>query len=275
MKKNIFTLLVTSMLAGSILAGCGENEASNHVGISTEINVNTEVTVNKEGDSSLGAAQISPDIEYKETAIAFLFAKEEDIDKTLVDGSDVPNTIRENVEYTVKVNAPADLYNKGKERIGYLKEGMTIAYVQIDTEWCIIGSTDYSEIYYALAVDMMPIIEFVETTEIEAEIESANVMSERAKEYFEKIRQGVADVNKEREAFAKEHPDVPYTEIIEAGSFDGMECLGTVAGSYDNERGPEDIVDAIIYENNGNNTQYYLEYIKETENYVEFKLYVK
>ena len=182
MKNRILKLLTLTMLIGTLLVGCGGKETS------IEANNGNSTSASTEANFSDNIAKIDKDIEYTETAIAFLIANESDIDKSMVDGTDVPNTTRENVEYMVRVNASVDLYNKGKEKIGYLKDGMTIAYVQIDNEWCIAASTDYTEFYYALAADIVPVVEIVEESASETVNngkESSEVSTEEPLEYTE------------------------------------------------------------------------------------------
>ena len=182
MKNRFLKLLTLTMLIGTLLVGCGGKETS------IEANNGNSTSASTEANFSDNIAKIDKDIEYTETAIAFLIANESDIDKSMVDGTDVPNTTRENVEYTVRVNASVDLFNKGKERIGYLKDGMTIAYVQIDNEWCIAASTDYTEFYYALAADIVPVVEIVEESASETVNngkESSEVGTEEPLEYTE------------------------------------------------------------------------------------------
>ena len=65
---------------------------------------------------------------------------------------------------------------------------MTIAYVQIDNEWCIAASTDYTEFYYALAADIVPVVEIVEESASETVNngkESSEVSTEEPLEYTE------------------------------------------------------------------------------------------
>lgn len=285
MKNKLLTLLTVTLLTGSMLIGCGGNETgtdngeNSGTGTNTEANVNTEIGTNSDDNT----AKIDPNLEYTETQIANLFANEADIDKSMVDGTEVPNTTAENVQQIVKVKAKVDLYNKSKERIGYLKDGVTIAFVNIDNEWCIIGSTDYSEIYYALATDMTPVIEVVDDTnsDVESDEKDSVVMSDRAKAFFDKVRKGFADVNANNAALKAEHPEYTYVEIVETDSSDGLELIATLIPSldYDEELSVNSIIANIT---EGGYSQYYFEYITEKESpdpelgtYVEFNLYAK
>ncbi len=271
MKNKFLNLLVATILVGSMLVGCGGNETGTETGANngsgtstnTEANVNTEVNVDTEVETNSddNTVKIDPNIEYTETVIAFLIANEADYDKSMVDGSDIPNATHEVEEYKVILKESVALYRKDKTIIGYAKPDTLMTFAQFSEEWGVVGSTDYSEIYHVLASDVVPIMEIVEGSDTEAdngETENdANVMSDRAKAFFDEVRKGIADVNE---------------QVVEADSSSGMECLGTLAPAFDGEFGVRDVIVSIT--ENGY-SQYYIEYLKETDNYVEFKLYAK
>ena len=283
MKNKFLKLLTLTLITGAMLVGCGGNETETNNGSGTNINTEANVNTDENADSNENLTQIDPNLEYTETQIAYLFVNEADIDTSMADGTEVPNTTAENVQQIVKVKESVDLYNKGKEKLGYLKDGVTIAFVNIDNEWCIIGSTDYSEIYYALATDMTPVIEVVDDTnsDVESDEKDSVVMSDRAKAFFDKVRKGFADVNANNAALKAEHPEYTYVEIVETDSPDGLELIATLIPSldYDEELSVNSIIANIT---EGGYSQYYFEYITEKESpdpelgtYVEFNLYAK
>ena len=145
------------MLTGSMLAGCGgsSESADNKAGSIVQENTvqeSTDMNANNEADSNSGEENTlqKPDVAYTETAIAFLVENEADMDKSLVDGSEVPNATADDVQIYVSLKKSINLYNRSKENLGYVKPNITLAYVELSEGWSIVSSTDYSEIYYAL-----------------------------------------------------------------------------------------------------------------------------
>ncbi len=157
MKNRLFSLLMVVMLTGSMLAGCGgsSESADNKAGSIVQENTvqeSTDMNANNEADSNSGEENTlqKPDVAYTETAIAFLVENEADMDKSLVDGSEVPNATADDVQIYVSLKKSINLYNRSKENLGYVKPNITLAYVELSEGWSIVSSTDYSEIYYAL-----------------------------------------------------------------------------------------------------------------------------
>lgn len=276
MKNRFLKLLTLTLITGAMLVGCGGNETETNNGSGTNINTEANVNTDENADSNENLAQIDPNLEYTETQIAYLFVNEADIDTSMADGTEVPNTTAENVQQIVKVKESVDLYNKGKEKIGYLKDGVTIAFVNIDNEWCIIGSTDYSEIYYALATDMTPVIEVVEESNdtTNKNEENTDEMSDGAKAFFDKIKAGVIDDNKTIEEYGKEHPDMVMRYLEEANSPEGMDAITVLYSKPDSEEDyatAMDVIRQVVY--NQGYSKYYLEYIGESDGVIEFKIY--
>jgi len=161
----MISLLMTAVLACSMFAGCGGNEKADNTAKENTVQDNTvtqngtqertDVTANKEADTSAGEENTAqrPGVAYKETTIAFLIENEADMDKALVDGSEVPNATVDDVQIYVSLKKTINLYNKNKEYLGYVKPDITLAYVELSEGWSIVSSTDYSEIYYALTAE--------------------------------------------------------------------------------------------------------------------------
>ena len=91
--------------------------------------------------------------------------------------------------------------------------------------------------------------------------------------YFDRIRNGVIELNKTIEEYAAEHPEVSVWYLEEAVSPDGMEHIESCVFNLD-ERGytaAMDIIREFVY--NRGYSKYYIEYVNETDNTVEFKVY--
>ena len=167
MKKRVLSLLMSAVLACGMIVGCGgsertdnavqENAVQENIVNENTVQEGTDVTVNNEADV--------PSVAYKETAIAFLVENETDIDKSLADGSEVPNATADDVQIYVSLKKSINLYNRSKENLGYVKPNITLAYVELSEGWSIVSSTDYSEIYYALTAEADAVKEEVDYEE--------------------------------------------------------------------------------------------------------------
>lgn len=113
--------------------------------------------------------------------------------------------------------------------------------------------------------------------ETESNDATTEKMSEEAIEILEKIRQGVADENARKAAYLEENEiSGSYnTETLEAESSEGLELYAPVVLNIGDEEAIANMVKTITLGNNGNYTQYYLEYVDTTDTYVEFNLYLK
>lgn len=288
MKNKLLTFLTVTMLAGSIFVGCGGSEAGTETGanngssastnteanVSTEVNVDTEVETNSDDNT----VKIDSNIEYTETVIAFLIANEADYDKSMVDGSDIPNATHEVEEYKVMLKEQVALYRKDKTIIGYAKPDTLMTFAQFSEEWGLVGSTDYSEIYHVLASDVIPVMEVVEETDAEIDNSEAkndtNVMSDRVKAFFDKIRNGVIEDNKTIEEYGKQYPDMTMRYLEEANSSEGMDCVTVLYSRPDSEEDYAmaiDVIRQLVY--NQGYSKYYIEYLGETSDTVEYNIY--
>lgn len=171
MKKRMLSLLMTVVLVCGMLMGCGESESTNKTADSTvpesTVQEGTGVIASSESNATADEENIvqKPDVAYEETAIAFLVKNETDIDKSLVDGSEVPNATADDIQIYVSLKKSINLYNRSKENLGYVKPNITLAYVELSEGWSIISSTDYSEIYYVLSAEADAIKEEVDYEE--------------------------------------------------------------------------------------------------------------
>ena len=282
MKNRFLTLLTVTMLAGSILVGCGGNEtgADANTGSGTNVEVNEET--NKDNDDV--SAKIDPNIEYTETAIAFLVSNDSDVDKSMVDGTEVPDItedVAENsVEYKVTFKKEVNLYAKDKSIVGYLKPNVVVAFAEIKDGWAIVGSTDYTETYFLLMSEVASVIEITEdpnsaiVNEEDDTVEDTETvgMSDKAKAFFDEVRQGIAEVNARNEEIAKKYPTNVYVEVVEVDSPEGLELIALTAPTFDDENSVRAMVARMT---ESGYSQYYFEYLKETDTYVEFNIYAK
>ena len=108
-------------------------------------------------------------------------------------------------------------------------------------------------------------------TEVNDEAEGSNVgMSDKAKAYFDKIRAGIAEINVNIDNLLEENPEYRLEHLVEVDSADGLECLSTFNHGFDNEVDYEILMETIwIMQYN----KYYIEYLDETDNSVEFNFY--
>lgn len=273
MKNKFLTLLVATMVAGSLLVGCGGSADSN------DTTNNNETTVNSEKDNQVEvSAKVDPNIEYTETQIAYLFANDADKDLSLADGKEI-EIQKSSVDYPtyiVKVKDTINLYNIMKEKVGYTKSDVECEYVQFSETWGAIGSTDYSELYFVKTEEALPLIEVIEdknaTTVNDDEDNNAIEMSDRAKAFFDEVRQGIAEVNARNKEIAKKYPTNVYVEVIEVDSPEGLELIALTAPSFDDENSVRAMVARMT---ESGYSQYYFEYLKETDTYVEFNIYAK
>lgn len=103
----------------------------------------------------------------------------------------------------------------------------------------------------------------------EAEDDNAG-MSDKAKAHFDKIRAGIADINVHIDNLLAENPDYRLEHLVEVDSANGLECLASFNHRFDNEEDYEILMETIwIMQYN----KYYIEYLGETDTYVEFNFY--
>lgn len=130
MRNKLLTLLTVTMLAGSLLVGCGGNETGadvNNGGTNTEANINDGV-----------AAKIDSG-KYKEYEYYYGFLNEEDIDKTYVDGTSLTTLTWEQVNMTIKIKESVNLYNPNKELVGLSKPNIDCTYILTNEEWSFVA----------------------------------------------------------------------------------------------------------------------------------------
>ena len=107
-------------------------------------------------------------------------------------------------------------------------------------------------------------------TEVVIEEGTSNGMSEDAEAYFDKIRAGIAEINVNIDNLLKENPEYRLEHLVEVDSVSGLECLATFNHDFDNEEDYEILMETIwLMQYN----KYYIEYIDETDNSVQFKFY--
>lgn len=273
MKNKIVTLLTLFMLTGVMLVGCGGTETgADNGGTNTEVGTNSEET--EKVDMSI----------YTEGATYYKITDKENYDYSLVDGEELQDAYWEEVNQVVKIKDSLDIHNYRKEKFGFTKENIECVYYKINGDWSVIYlSTDFTEGRAFVKTDELKAsMEVIGTSEGPNFNNASNdtktdEMSEEAIEILDKIRQGVADENARKAAYLEENSiQGSYnTETLEAESPEGLELYAPVVLNIGDEEAIANMVKTITLGNNGNYTQYYLEYVDTTDTYVEFNLYLK
>lgn len=142
--KKFLTLVVGTLLIGTMLVGCGNgNVSTNPSEKNSEKNENIK-------------------IEYNEIEIGYIVVNEADKDTSLVDGNEIKLELTDTKEYDVILKESVDLYDVNKAKVGYTKENLVCCYAEVTEEWCVIGNTDYTEIYYAKTDEILLVAEAYE-----------------------------------------------------------------------------------------------------------------
>lgn len=126
MKNKAIKFLITAILGCAMLVGCGN------------------------------------EIAYNEINIGYIVANEEDMDDTLVDGSEITVVSQDAKEYDIILKDKVDIYNKNKAKIGYTKTNLVCCYADIGDGWSLLSNPEYTEIYYARTEELLPVIEVYE-----------------------------------------------------------------------------------------------------------------
>ena len=217
--------------------------------------------------------------EYVESEYCYVVPGEEYLDTTYVDGEELDTSNWEEVYQIVTIKESINIFNGNKAIMGYLKSGIGCIYVSTNGEWSRVAfGTELGE-----RGDFPKGNVIVRTEDLKAVMEVAdteegygpNVMSDSVKEYFDRIREGIVEENKKREAFEKENPGATLPPLEETASVDGLEHFETFNFRFNSEEDymmVMDVIRQLVY--NQGYTKYYIEYVSETSETVEFKFYV-
>ena len=281
MKNRFLKLLTLFMVAGSLFVGCGGSEVGTETGTNnssgtdtnTEANVNDEVVSenNSNSDTESSLATIQTGLEYIEGEYYFCVPGEEYLDTTYADGETLDTSSWESIGKLITIQESINIFDGNKNIMGYFKPGVELIYMSTNGEWSRI----------ALGTDLInfngTVIVRTEDLEKVADIEGAGVfgteMSDEARAYFDKIRNGVIEDNKTIEEYAAEHPEVSVWYLEEADSLEGMELVESCVFNL-NEEGyavAMDVIRQFVY--NKGYSKYYIEYIGESNDLVEFNIY--
>ncbi len=136
MKKRLVSLLMTVILAGTMIVGCGGDDTTdNNAGSPTESGTNVAVNTQADGVESQEIVVINPDILYVEQEYCYLVPDAAYIDNTYVDGADIDSTSWEKVNTIIKVKEPVRIAGATKGIIGYMKADVECIYVSADDGW--------------------------------------------------------------------------------------------------------------------------------------------
>ncbi len=282
MKNKMITLLTLFMLTGSMLIGCGGNEAgtdngadtNNETNVNSEVNVDDEVeTGNDDTSTQIKYGVSNPDATYNEMEYCYIVSDVSFVEEKYNDGTEFDITNWTPVNTIIKLNTPISIYNPFKDIMGYMKTDVTVVYVSVDGEWSYLGfakEVANDGLYpnggtYVRTDELQAVI-----AEVALEEETQNGMSDKAKAYFDKIRAGIAEINVNIDNILNENPEANLEHLVEVDSASGLECLSTFNHSFDGEVDYETLMETIWLMNYN---KYYIEYLGETDNYVEFKFY--
>lgn len=268
MKNRFLKLLTLFMVVGTMLVGCGGNEADNGADTNTDTTVNTEADKKDDGE-------IKEEVDlslYTETDWYYAFTDEANRGTDLVDGEELQNFNWNYVNKYVKLKDTLDCYTHEKYNTGFLKANISVVYLQTNGEWSTIGWEEDGVFGYI----------FVKTAELENVMEVTGDyippvedteevgMSDKAKAHFDKIRAGIAEDNKTREETKKQYPDIEFPLLVEVDSPEGLELFGTFNDRLNSD---EDVNNMIIALRSMDYTKFYIEYLGETEEYVNYNFY--
>lgn len=282
MKNKLLTFLTVTMLAGSIFVGCGGNETGTETGANngsgsntnTEANVDDEVeTGNDDTSTQVKYGVSNPDATYNETEYCYIVSDASFVEEKYNDGTEFDRTNWTPVNEIIQLNTPISIYNPFKDIMGYMKTDVTVVYVSVDGEWSYLGfakEVANDGLYpnggtYVRTDELQAVI-----AEVPLEEETNSGMSDKSEAYFNKIRTGIAEMNNNIDNILNENPEANLEHLVEVDSASGLECLGTFTHSFDNEKDYETLMDTIWLMNYN---KYYIEYLDETDNSVEFKFY--
>lgn len=282
MKNKLLTFLTVTILAGSIFVGCGGNETGTETGANngsgsntnTEANVDDEVeTGNDDTSTQVKYGVSNPDATYNETEYCYIVSDASFVEEKYNDGTEFDRTNWTPVNEIIQLNTPISIYNPFKDIMGYMKTDVTVVYVSVDGEWSYLGfakEVANDGLYlnggtYVRTDELQAVI-----AEVPLEEETNSGMSDKSEAYFNKIRTGIAEMNNNIDNILNENPEANVEHLVEVDSASGLECLGTFTHSFDNEKDYETLMDTIWLMNYN---KYYIEYLDETDNSVEFKFY--
>ena len=277
---GVATVAVAGTIGGVAIAssqmgtGVGGNTGS-EIESSIDENIYTEVTEESESDSGTeeksGLATIQEGIAYIEGEYYFVVPSTEYLDTTYADGEELDVTNWERIEKLITIHASINMFDSNKNIMGYLKPEIQCIYISTNGEWSrITYGTDLMTSNGSVFVrteDLKRVtdIEWIENTGTE--------MSDEVEAYFDRIRNGVVELNKTIKEYAAEHPDVSVWYLEEADSLEGMELIEGCILNFD-EGGYNvamDIIRDFVY--NRGYSKYYIEYVGETNDTVEFNIY--
>lgn len=271
MKNRFLKLFMITALTVFMLVGCGGNET----GADNSSNANNEANVNTETDTT---TQVDLD-KYEETDYYYMLKEEADMDTTYVDGTNITDKEFEFLQHkAIKIKDSINMYADNKTIVGYTKPNIDCLYLATNGDWSMIAfSTEpvTSEGYPngAAIVRTDELKAAMEEVVIEEETETKE-MSDKAKAFFDKIRAGVIEDNKTIEEYGKEYPGMTMRYLEETNSPEGMDCVTVLYSKPDSEEDYATAIDVIrqlVY--NQGYSKYYLEYIGETDDTVEFNIY--
>ena len=280
MKNRFLKLLTLTLITGAMLVGCGGSETGAETGANngSSTSTNTEANVNTEKDTQDDVAA-KPDVDlslYTEFESGYAFTDEANYGAVLVDGEELQNFNWEYVNKYIKLNGNVDCYTHEKYNSGFLKSGVTVIYSQTNGDWSTVlievqGQQGMTFVRTAELSEVMEVIgDYTDGEMATDDNVETDGMSDKAKAYFDKIRDGVADINANIDNLLAENPDYRLEHLVEVDSASGLECLGTFCHFYDNEVDYDTLMETIwIMQYN----KYYIEYLDETDNYVEFNFY--
>lgn len=280
MKNKFLTLLVATVVAGSLLVGCGGSEAGKETGANkdSDVSISTESNVDTEKDTQTDvSAKIDVDLSlYTEFENGYGITDESNYGAALVDGEELQNFEWEYVNKYIKLNDNVDYYTYEKYNAGFLKSDVVLIYSQTNGEWSTVllnigDVTGTGFVKTAELTECMEVLgDYIEGEMLIDDTVETDGMSAEAKVYFDKIRNGVAEINMNIDNLLAENPEYGLEHLVEVDSASGLECLGTFCHFYDNEVDYDTLMETIwIMQYN----KYYIEYLDETDNYVEFNFY--
>ena len=281
MKNKFLKLLTLTLITGAMLVGCGGKDAttetstnkSSSVGVNTEANGNTEEVNSDNEISEIQYGVSNPDATYNETEYCYIVSDASFVEEKYNDGTEFDRTNWTPVNEIIQLNTPISIYNPFKDIMGYMKTDVTVVYVSVDSEWSYLGfakEVANDGLYpnggtYVRTDELQAVI-----AEVPLEEETNSGMSDKSEAYFNKIRTGIAEMNNNIDNILNENPEANVEHLVEVDSASGLECLGTFTHSFDNEKDYETLMDTIWLMNYN---KYYIEYLDETDNSVEFKFY--
>ena len=280
MKNRFLNIFMITVLTVSMLVGCGENETGINTGAdsgtNTEANVDSDA--NKKGDTStqIEYGVSNPDATYNETEYCYIVSDASFVKEKYNDGTEFDRTNWTPVNTMIKLNAPISIYNPFKDIMGYMKTEVMVVYVSVDGEWSYLGfagEVAKDGLYpnggtYVRTDELKAVMEEIVIEEEETESKD---MSDKAKAYFDKIREAAEQVNDERVAIKEEYPEADVPNIEEVDSKEGLECLGNFSHRLDDSLGESEIM--LVFLRTEVYDKYYIEYLDETETSVEFNFY--